>query len=243
MATGALDANGIWLYGEDDSEPTASALLNKLGNSVSDKFDGGLPVANGGTGATTVAGAQDSLRVGLVPISPTSVEKAGASSTATANALGLVTFSACTSLSLNGVFSSSYSKYLVYLSGVGGSVAADIFFRFRTSGGADSSTGYYQQQASVNGGTLSGTNDNNIAAGNIGIVGSGGTSASSAFVIHNPASAITTNYTGQLYGVPSAQIAKSIYGFHNVDTAYTGITIYLISGGLSGTVQIIGINQ
>ena len=51
MATGSLDANGIWLYGEDDSEPTASALLNKLGNSISDKFDGGLPVANGGTGA------------------------------------------------------------------------------------------------------------------------------------------------------------------------------------------------
>lgn len=64
MATGALDANGIWLYGEDDSEPTASALLNKLGNSVSDKFDGGLPVANGGTGATTAAAARTSLRIG-----------------------------------------------------------------------------------------------------------------------------------------------------------------------------------
>lgn len=40
MATGGLDANGIWLYGEDDSEPTASALLNKLGSSVSNKFAG-----------------------------------------------------------------------------------------------------------------------------------------------------------------------------------------------------------
>lgn len=35
MATGALDANGIWQYGEDDSEATASALLNKLGQSTS----------------------------------------------------------------------------------------------------------------------------------------------------------------------------------------------------------------
>jgi hypothetical protein len=35
MATGSLDANGIWQYGEDDSEATASALLNKLGASVS----------------------------------------------------------------------------------------------------------------------------------------------------------------------------------------------------------------
>jgi hypothetical protein len=35
MATGALDANGIWQYGEDDSEATFSALLNKLGASTS----------------------------------------------------------------------------------------------------------------------------------------------------------------------------------------------------------------
>jgi hypothetical protein len=37
MATGALDANGIWQYGEDDSETTASALLNKLGESTSEQ--------------------------------------------------------------------------------------------------------------------------------------------------------------------------------------------------------------
>jgi hypothetical protein len=35
MATGAPDSNGIWIYGEDDSEATFSALLNKLGNSAS----------------------------------------------------------------------------------------------------------------------------------------------------------------------------------------------------------------
>ena len=35
MATGALDTNGIWQYGEDDSEATFSALLNKLAASTS----------------------------------------------------------------------------------------------------------------------------------------------------------------------------------------------------------------
>jgi len=35
MATGANDANGVWIYGEDDSNPTFSALLNRLGNSIS----------------------------------------------------------------------------------------------------------------------------------------------------------------------------------------------------------------
>lgn len=40
MATGALDANGVWHYGEDDSEATFSALLNKLGGSVSSSMKG-----------------------------------------------------------------------------------------------------------------------------------------------------------------------------------------------------------
>lgn len=35
MATGAIDANGIWQYGEDDSETTFSALLNKVASSTS----------------------------------------------------------------------------------------------------------------------------------------------------------------------------------------------------------------
>jgi hypothetical protein len=38
MATGSLDVNGVWIYGEDDSEATFSGLLNKLGDSVSDQF-------------------------------------------------------------------------------------------------------------------------------------------------------------------------------------------------------------
>lgn len=40
MATGALNAQGVWIYGEDDSETTFSALLNKLGNSVSSNMKG-----------------------------------------------------------------------------------------------------------------------------------------------------------------------------------------------------------
>ena len=40
MATGSLNAQGVWIYGEDDSETTFSALLNKLGTSVSTKMKG-----------------------------------------------------------------------------------------------------------------------------------------------------------------------------------------------------------
>lgn len=38
MATGANDAQGIWQYGEDDSNATFSALMNRLGTSTSTQF-------------------------------------------------------------------------------------------------------------------------------------------------------------------------------------------------------------
>lgn len=44
MATGALDSNGIWQYGEDDSETTFSALLNKLAASTSTQLANGRVV-------------------------------------------------------------------------------------------------------------------------------------------------------------------------------------------------------
>lgn len=47
MATGALDANGIWQYGEDDSETTFSVLLNKLGGSTSTVIGNSKPGSAG----------------------------------------------------------------------------------------------------------------------------------------------------------------------------------------------------
>lgn len=40
MATGTLDANGVWQYGEDDSAATFSALLNKLSTSIGSDMKG-----------------------------------------------------------------------------------------------------------------------------------------------------------------------------------------------------------
>ena len=140
MATGALDANGIWQYGEDDSEPTFSGLLNKLASSTSDTvtrlenftgFTGTLPVARGGTNATTVAAAQDSLLVGLVNMVPSTVQQSGGS--ASVNAQGSVTFTGVNSISLNNIFTSAYNHYRILLFSTT-SAAVNIHMRLRASG-------------------------------------------------------------------------------------------------------------
>lgn len=55
MATGALDSKGIYQYGEDDSETTFSALLNKLAGSVSNTMKGRIAQVVYGSTTTLVS--------------------------------------------------------------------------------------------------------------------------------------------------------------------------------------------
>lgn len=61
MATGALDANGVWIYGEDDSETTFSALLNKLGDSIGDSLKGRIKQVVTGSTSTAVSSTSTTL--------------------------------------------------------------------------------------------------------------------------------------------------------------------------------------
>jgi hypothetical protein len=74
MATGALNAQGVWIYGEDDSETTFSALLNKLGTSVSNNMKGRIAQVVHGFTSTGVSSATGTyINTGLsATITPTS---------------------------------------------------------------------------------------------------------------------------------------------------------------------------
>jgi len=74
MATGSLNAEGVWIYGEDDSEPTFSALLNKLGNSISTDLKGRIAQIVTGTTSTQVTSSTSTfVATGLTAsITPTS---------------------------------------------------------------------------------------------------------------------------------------------------------------------------
>lgn len=140
MATGALDANGIWQYGEDDSEPTFSGLLNKLAGSTSTTVTRLETLT--GLNSSQLATAQDNLRIGYVNISPSTVAQSGGS--ASANAQGLVTFTGCTSISLNSVFSSTYKHYEITFGSMVTSLGGIVNFRFRNAG-ADRTGNFYSR--------------------------------------------------------------------------------------------------
>lgn len=131
MATGAPGANGVWLYGEDDSEATFSALLNKAGATVNTQL--GLDRTRLSALETADASTNKS---GLVPVIPTSVN-VNAGSGSYNGTTGLVTFGGGSStISLNGVFTNTYRNYVLVMNVDSAGAAQSISMRFR-SGGSD----------------------------------------------------------------------------------------------------------
>lgn len=241
MATGALDANGIWQFGEDDSETTFSALLNKLGGSTSTTVT--RLEEMGGITSTQAATARDNLRVGLVPISPSSVVIATGSGSA--NTLGQVSFTGATAISLNDVFSSSYKAYRVLLSIGTATATADVKVKFRT-GGTDStllnSASFYTKTA--NNGAVSGAVTAALVDAKIlSIVNSTVLPDSLSIDVFNPFETKQTvaNFTG--YGNDAS--GHTVWGSVIVQntTSFDGFTLTISSGNATGTVQVFGYND
>lgn len=263
MATGALDANGIWQYGEDDSETTFSGLLNKLASSTSDTvtrlegftgFTGTLPTSNlptvpinkGGTNATTAAAAQDNLGVGSVVMVPSSVSYTSGSAPTLSN--GTVLYPNNTSIVLNGVFTSGFRNYrVVFRNYYAVSGSGDFFFRL-TSSGIASTTGYWLQGLRVNNGTLAAWNNtsNGTVAAFVQYNTSHDVGLTTAVIdIMSPQLASKTEWVSTAFGMhPTAAFAYfASGGFHSPTTSYDGIQITTTAGSvIEGDVTVYGWN-
>jgi hypothetical protein len=236
MATGAPGTNGVWQYGEDDSEATFSALLNKVASTTDTQI---------GTDRGRLTTLEARPVSGLVPISPSSVVIAGGTgSTTTA---GQVTFTTATSISLNSVFSSTYRNYRLLLNVTGTSAAVtSVSIRFRT-GTTDNANSSYFQYWTIK--RISGVLQDN----------SGGPATSFALISKTNANTYGS-WTGDIMspnvstqsttatGLGHSSDATSSYNVSNTvlfdpNTAFDGITLLSTSGNITGTVQILGYND
>lgn len=221
MATGALDANGVWIYGEDDSELTFSALLNKGMESVSDVV----------------------AQTGLVNVIPTTVQQAGGS--ASFNAKGLVTFSTVTSLSLNGVFTSKYKNYRIVIGELLGNAALTNFgIRLRNAGVDNAASQYFfaYRYFTVGGGNLA----FNGSTQNIAYLGAfaNDDNASAVIDVLAPQSNRKTKLSSTLNGNDGSALSVFVGGsYHNLTASFDGITFNVSSGSMSGTLAVYGYNN
>jgi hypothetical protein len=177
---------------------------------------------------------------GLVVMTPSSISYSGTS--ASINADGSVDFSACTSLSLNGVFTSDYDNYMVAIRCVATSSFEGLNYRLRVSG-ADNSTAssYVSQRITASSTTISGGRSTN----NCGVViqvddeqRSGGQWHIYGPYLAQPTAARGVNVNGQT-GAAMVDWAST----HNQSTSYDGFTFYPASGNFSGLLTIFGFNQ
>ena len=178
---------------------------------------------------------------GLVVMTPSSIAYSGTS--ASINADGSVTFSAITSLSLNGVFTADYDSYMVAIRHTASS-NNNLVLRFRTSGTDATAANYTVQELAANATTISGsrvTDANGFAV----IASSNATQRCGASVyLFGPQLAQPTAFRAvPVNDFSSARILEKA-GTHSLSTSYDGATFIAWGGpNQTGLLTVFGFNQ
>ena len=184
-------------------------------------------------GNATVAG------MGLVLVKPTSIANSGGSASLSG---GAVTLSGVNSVSLNGVFTSAYTNYLV-TSNLSSTGATDVVtIRVRASG-TDLSTSTYEYGQAIITTSSIGFNAGSASDTSIRIQalsGAGNTHFSDIRFLA-PQTATRT----QIYYNSNQSSAFGLLGFGEVKntTAYDGFTVLFSTGAASGTIRVYGYNN
>jgi hypothetical protein len=187
------------------------------------------------------ASSRSLAKPGMVLIKPTSIAHSGTSASIGTN--GQVTFTAVTSLSLNGVFSATYDNYVVALTGT---TSSNAFVRCRMfDGSAPVTTGTYTIQH-IN------ANDTSVTSGRDGTQSwldftnwtSGGSLWSGSMIsVYGPFLAQPTAIRFvNLDNSSSARIYETA-GTHSLSTSYPGLNLFPSAGSISGTVSVYGVRS
>lgn len=234
---GALQVRGVDYTATNGTSITGLSALAL--NDVVEVFAyTAFTVANAYTKSETdsVAAAAAGLRM----VVPTSV--AVGSGTGSANSAGYVTFSGASSVSLNGVFNSTYDNYKILIVLDSQSASDSFRVRMRASGtdATGSDYGTVQYYGTTGSGTMTVQQDASIAYSYVGDFNSTG-STSCDFTIFKPFLAVRTKYnwhTTMDYNGATRIFTGS--GIHKQSTSYDGITFYPASGNITGTIAVYG---
>jgi hypothetical protein len=187
----------------------------------------------------TSAGAPEVLG-GMVLITPTSIVSTGTGNSSSIGANGSVTFTSCETVSLNGVFTSTYDNYFVVYECGPPSGATTLYWRLRSSGtDSTATTDYNAQLLTAESTTVSGerrTADGLMSLGALGTTYRTGVTAT----IYGPfLSQPTASRSVNAGSVSNASIAD-VAGTHELSTSYDGIT-FVCGVVLSGKVSVYGL--
>ena len=211
--------------------PTEGMVTYLADTNAVEVYDGAAYVSVGGS-----SGA-------IVPVIPTSV--AVGSGTGSFNSTtGNVTFTGATSISVNGVFSSTYSRYIIVCSAAA-TTAEVVNLRFRTSGTDNSNSSY---STTIGRSTSNGTFAQVVTSeGGTSVSNFSATDAASAnyqsitkVEVVNPFQSFVTNgiLDGTIPNGITTIIQRRIGAFEfNATTSFDGFTIFS-TASLTGTLKV-----
>ena len=184
----------------------------------------------------------DGAPSGLVPITPTSVVVGSGTGSASGN--GLVTFAGVSSVSLNGVFSSTYNSYrIVLVPTTASTTGINVTCRLRAAG-TDNSTASSYVTNSLYGNGSSALSSQDVQAQWY-IIDSYNTTnqtfAAATIEMYKPNQAvITTMISSSHYNTGSATITNQRSGTQTATTQFDGFSILASTGTIGGTISVYG---
>jgi hypothetical protein len=181
---------------------------------------------------STVKGA------GLDLITPTSIANSGGSASASG---GAVTFTGVNSISVNGVFTSTYANYRLVMDWRTSSSNGAITFRYRASGTDDSTSNYNRRTFYLSGTLSTGVTSSGTSIPEMGYGYSG--EASQVFVdFTNPqATQRTLSFSYDSHGTGANTESYVTTSQFAATTSFDGFTVFQAgSNVLTGTLRVYG---
>lgn len=219
---GALDANGIWQFGEDDSESLASDLLNLGMESVSD----------------AVADLQDQIDNLVIP------STAGLEHLYTQDFSGATTHTFGTAASP--IFDTDYKNFKIIISELAGATAnTTMYARLTADGVADTSTNHEYQYLNAISATVSAGKAASQTWWDIGVTGYISTEPNPIeLLVMNPNQAKRTAYFSDSLYIESYQGTRYLKraGVNYTSSAFDGLQI-LAAYNISGRISVYGYRE
>jgi hypothetical protein len=181
------------------------------------------------------------LTNGLVVMTPTSVAKTGTGSTATINSDGSVTFAACETLSLNGVFTSSYDNYMITIR-ISSSADQTGLGRLRSAGTDASGSNYTRQYLLGNSTTISADRETSQTTFRAGSTSSNLRGGDTLFMFGPYLSQPTAMRQVTIYS-SSGGMTIDAASTHSLSSSYDGLTLLYSPNNATGLITVFGFNQ
>lgn len=179
---------------------------------------------------------------GLHLIKPTSIVSTGTGNSSSINTNGSVTFSACATLSLNGVFSADYDNYQIVIRMTQSASNSDPLFRYRASGTDNSTASSYTYQELLVSSTTVSSSRSTTDTGFL-IDSATGLQTGAVLFVYGPYLTQPTVSRSVGVGTTSNGVIHDVANSHNQSTAYDGISFLPLAGSISGLLGVYGMRK